>query len=566
MSTREQEHSIEQQKLQTVPYATQRGYEVVGEYEDRGIAGDVFEDRPGFQHLLRDAAGGKFDVIVTNEPSRLSRQGIIDFISTVVRPLRDAGVTLDSVSDGPQGWDDVVQIITLTVRQDRTSDEVCKMSRRVIGGMLEYAMEGQPLGGKPPYGMAVEYGDKVRKGRIKRVPVRLMPGDPRKVECVRLIFHLCGDRQFSLDMIARELFERGFPNPQGGRHWGRPTLRRILRNRKYVGDMTWNMNPEGKYNEVVEGAVKKLPRNRRGSRGPGAAENWVVLPGRNEAIIDRPLFERAQVRLARNRGRTSPAPNGGDYPLTGLLICGDCGCRLIGKNARGKRLYLCGKYHNDGRHACHGNGVMESRVLGAIVGKLQDVILNPENLQRLRDEVRRQEDEERRERPGRQAELERQIRDLAQKIDRGTERMALVDIDLMPEFAAKVRSWKEERARLTAQLDEVRKPTQARADLEEVIRVVEDQITRLRDAVVEGEPSLVRAVLREMVSKVEMHFEQVSHGKRNHSVFVRGIIHVRGMGQAEECSDLITAANRPDRFRLVPATGPSSHRRFDSVA
>ena len=43
-----------------------------------------------FQRLLRDAKAGQFDVIVTDEWSRLSRQDPVDFIAKVVKPLKDA--------------------------------------------------------------------------------------------------------------------------------------------------------------------------------------------------------------------------------------------------------------------------------------------------------------------------------------------------------------------------------------------------------------------------------------------------------------------------------------------
>jgi Resolvase, N terminal domain len=91
-STNKQEDSIEQQLGQVLQHCEKKGYAVVGEpYVDKGIAGDVFDKRPSLQKMLADARGGLFSVIVTDEWSRLSRQEPIEFISTVVKPLKDAG-------------------------------------------------------------------------------------------------------------------------------------------------------------------------------------------------------------------------------------------------------------------------------------------------------------------------------------------------------------------------------------------------------------------------------------------------------------------------------------------
>ncbi len=101
MSTDRQEDSVERQRAGVAPYAARQGYQHAGDYVDEGIAGDVFDKRPDFQRLLRDAAAGKFDVIAVDEPSRLSRQNPVELIEKVIAPLRRAGVKIDTVSKGP---------------------------------------------------------------------------------------------------------------------------------------------------------------------------------------------------------------------------------------------------------------------------------------------------------------------------------------------------------------------------------------------------------------------------------------------------------------------------------
>src|SRR5262249_29674321 len=99
-STDEQEQSIGRQRSQVAAYAAARRYRVVAEYVDEGVAGDVFGRRSGFQKLLAAAARHEFDVILVDEPSRLSRQNPIELIETVIAPLRRADVKIDTVSKG----------------------------------------------------------------------------------------------------------------------------------------------------------------------------------------------------------------------------------------------------------------------------------------------------------------------------------------------------------------------------------------------------------------------------------------------------------------------------------
>src|SRR5262245_1971051 len=96
MSTDEQEDSIDRQRANVLPYAGRKGYVLSDDltYADEGIAGDEFAKRAGLQRLLRDAAAGRFDVIVCDEISRLSRQKFTEFIARVAHPLEEAGVTV----------------------------------------------------------------------------------------------------------------------------------------------------------------------------------------------------------------------------------------------------------------------------------------------------------------------------------------------------------------------------------------------------------------------------------------------------------------------------------------
>src|SRR5262249_23604109 len=83
----DQANSFERQSSLVLPYLDRKQYALVDEYRI-AIPGDEIENHPEFIRLLRDARSRKFDVLVPDEPSRLSRQDPIRFIARIVDPLR----------------------------------------------------------------------------------------------------------------------------------------------------------------------------------------------------------------------------------------------------------------------------------------------------------------------------------------------------------------------------------------------------------------------------------------------------------------------------------------------
>lgn len=78
------------QRLELERVAQQRGWDIVGIYEDAGISGAKGRDkRPGFDRLLKDATRGKFDIVAAWSVDRLGRslQDLVAFLAE----LRDTG-------------------------------------------------------------------------------------------------------------------------------------------------------------------------------------------------------------------------------------------------------------------------------------------------------------------------------------------------------------------------------------------------------------------------------------------------------------------------------------------
>jgi DNA invertase Pin-like site-specific DNA recombinase len=553
MSTDKQEDSIERQRSQVEPYAQKNGFRLVAEYADPGIAGDEFDSRPGFQRLLKDAKAGKFRVILADELSRISRQEVIDFVTKVVYPLREAGVRLVTADLGPVAWDTVVDLILLTVRQGQSAEEPIKTSRRIITQMLQKARAGHYLGGPVPYGLAL--APDLARGKT------LVP-DGRKAEVVRLVFDLY-DRGHSLRSIAGELHQRGVAPPRGGRGWTASAVRTILRQRKYVGDWTWNVQRAGKYHRVTGGEIQRAgeaddqgKRRRRaragrpcgkrsgGHFGLNAPEDWVILPDTHEALISREQFARVQARLQSAKKVTTPHPDGGGFLLSRLLVCGHCGAFLLGHTQRGERLYCCGGYKAYGKDYCHRNQVREAPLVKAVLDLVRKTFLDPDALAALRAEMT--ELEKARRSDVNLGKLRRTLAQLEADIRKGDGRLVTLPEDRLPGLVQELRRLEGERDAVRAELHRAENESLT-ADLDTQVAEAEGYLWKLQEALQQQDAPLLRQLLREMVSRIELRWtHRRARNGQTASTLEGGTIYLR---------------RQEDGLQVVPCAGAQGRSR-----
>ncbi len=96
-------------------------------------------------------------------------------------------------------------------------------------------------------------------------------------------------------------------------------------------------------------------------------ENWFVVEGTHQPVIDTDTFQKAQRILSLNM---RAGAKGNVYPLGGILKCGECKKAMARKSARGKVYYGCRTYREKGKRFCKshsiGEGVLFNAVLEAI--------------------------------------------------------------------------------------------------------------------------------------------------------------------------------------------------------
>jgi DNA invertase Pin-like site-specific DNA recombinase len=531
MSTDRQEKSIPAQREAVRAYAKKHGYRIVREYVDEGISGDETEKRVQFQRM-RDDAGrlGDFRAVLCWDQDRFGRFDTLD-AGYWVKPFRDAGVWLETVAQGRIDWDDFAGRIVYAVQQEAKHSFLVDLSRVSIRGSLAAARLGQWNGGPPPYAYRVENK-------------RLVPGDPEEIEIVRWLFRTYAETTASLGELAARLNERGVPSP-GGTLWHKTTVQKILDSRAYLGEIIWGRRHEGKYHCIRRGEIEA--QRGRGRVLYHTREDWVIVPDAHEPLVERGIWEKAKRKRAENRHRKTPHKVK-EFLFTRLVYCSHCGWPMHGitnvqkdRDKRGRvrsgktytyRRYICGRYNAHGKAGCRCNTIPERQLRAVVQRKLFDEFLDPRNLAKLREEIGRQLKARRSGDPDRAARSRAALAELDRQIDAGTERYLTAPKALLPDLAAKIDGWKEQREGLRAELVALREEAGPEDFTEQVEKAI-GQLPRLREEFDCGDPARLREVIRQMVARIDCTFEYLPHGKDRHgrprfkSVLSRGLIHLR---------------------------------------
>ncbi|QDU18456.1 recombinase family protein [Urbifossiella limnaea] len=520
MSTDDQTGSPERQRSQVLPYCQRKGYEVVEVYQDLGMRGSD-SSRPQFQRLLQDAQKGKFDLIVVDEQSRLSRDDTVEYMATVVHPLRKVGVFVEVVDTGRRlTWDrdDLGGQLLAFLGQYKAADESHTLGRRTATGMARKACEGKLFVGRAAYG----YRYKLDAGG-NRVGLEPDADAPGKVEVVRRIFDGYANRDLSLMAVVAELNAFGVPSPHGRQQWGKNTVHNILTNHVYAGSYVWGKVKQGKFFRSDGGEIRPTQKKANKSERT-SSESWLVIPGQHEPLVLPELFDLVQQKLASNRSRTSPSRKKASYPLSQLLRCAHCGVPMYGtKQMSGgvkQAIYRCGSYFTQGR--CGPRTVNERVVIEQIAQVLQSRLLVPAERERLEAEVRRQAEQ----RSGPDEQTVKGLRMKQAKLDaniaKATDNLLLMDADLIPTMQAKIRQWKQERATAQEELDRATRQSPAGS----VAHVV-GKVEQLVEVMKAGDPALVRTVVREAIERIDLRFEAVKKAKLTRYPLSGGVVHLR---------------------------------------
>jgi len=482
MSTDRQEASIPQQRDALVAFAVKQGHEIVGEYVDEGISGDATHKRKGFQAMIRSAAGGGFDRILCWDQSRFGRFDSIEAGSWIM-PLRDAGVSLETMDGGVVDWTDFAGRITFAVAQEGKNAFLRDLSRSSLRGMAAKIRDGQGFfGGSTPYGYQRETAIVDRKKITALVP------DEITGPIVRRMFENYAAAGGSLYSVVEMLNAEGIPSPYGRPQWRRSSVRRVLTNPIYAGDIAWGRTMSGKYHaRIGDEIVARKPGQKPAKNVP------IVRRDAVPALVGRDLFDRAQELLSKRKKATRRP--GTVRPLSGLITCGCCGSPM---HADGPH-YRCSRGVDFGHGSrCGGSVVRGDAALEALAAGLQKNLLAPARLRAVKARLERLVETERKEAAtGDASPLERRIDDLDRQISEGIARIPLLPKSLVPEMAKGLDALRAQRDSLSRQREALGRAQEGdRLPVEARVAAALAAAYGLRDALQKEDPGILNNLLR----------------------------------------------------------------------
>ena len=274
------------------------------------VSGDTIDARPQMRQLLADVESGLYDAVICHDIDRLGRGGMRDQgrILETFKWSHTAIITPDKVYNLDADIDEeAVEFKTLSARY-----EYRMIKKRLARGREASVREGKFIGNTPPYGYE-RYKLQGQKGWSLR------PIEPQ-AQVVRDIYRWflgeTGER-IGVSLIVRRLNERGISGP-AGKDWTPTSVRGILANQEYAGFIRSKHRPSEKTME--DG---KLVEHRPRSAAP------LLFPGLHEPLITEEQSAQALALLANNKSRPGPKQVAMKNPLSGLVICDQCGRAMV---------------------------------------------------------------------------------------------------------------------------------------------------------------------------------------------------------------------------------------------
>lgn len=282
-------------------------WELYAVYADEGVTGTSTRKRVQFINMINDAYLHKFDLIITKEVSRFSRN-LLDTIA-YTRELKALGIGVIFMNDGFSSLDPDSEL-RLSIMGSIAQEESRKTSSRVKWGQSRQMERGVVFG--PSL-----LGYHVKDGK--------MTVCPEGAEIVRLIFYKYGVEKKGTSVIARELQQAGYKTCADSPIWNTSHIVKILHNEKYVGDLVQKKSITTDY----------LSHEKKINRGE---EPLIVIRDHHEPIIDRGLWDTVQMELQnRNKRNDRSSSHSTIHPMSGKIVCGECGARFVARYKKGSQ-------------------------------------------------------------------------------------------------------------------------------------------------------------------------------------------------------------------------------------
>lgn len=280
------------------------------------VSGETIAARPVMQQLLGEVEQGRWAGVLVMEIERLARGDTLDQ-GLVAQAFRYSGTRIITPAKTYNPNDEFdEEYFEFGLFMSRR--EYKMIHRRLQRGRLASVREGKYVGSRPPYGY--------QKVKLEREKGFTLEPVEEQAAVVRMIYRWYLDGvdgvRVGPTVIANKLTEMGIPPPRKGR-WSPSTVRDIVINPVYMGKIRWNWRP----------VVPTVSGGQRSFHRPRIAD-YQLVDGLHPPIIPEEDWQKAQRLMQNNRIPKTQRHRALKNPLSGLVICGNCGNRMVRKPYR----------------------------------------------------------------------------------------------------------------------------------------------------------------------------------------------------------------------------------------
>lgn len=353
-------------------------------YSDNGRTGTVF-DRPAWNRLMDDVRTGKIQCIVVRDLSRFGRDYVEtgNYLEKIFPALGTRFISVKENFDSSTGGS--IESLSVSLQNMVNAIYSRDISKKVSTALRAQMETGAFRNRNLPYGYlwnedkTAYVVDEEAAAVVRQIFEWKMQG----VSVYQMIDQLKAGGIESPERHKRKAGTRTGDNIQG-EGWCPSTIRGIMQNRAYVGEMIYGKSKTALY----KGLKKRLTEK----------DNWVVVSNAHPPIIPLEDFEVVERQMREDSShRETAMERSADIRaamvdlLDGKIFCADCGKRMYYKRQRicgckkttFRGVYDCSTHVRRGHDTCSSHlirqDVLNEKVFHAIRDQLQ-VALDYERL------------------------------------------------------------------------------------------------------------------------------------------------------------------------------------------
>ena len=369
--------SVINQKELLRNYVKNNNFNLVKEYVDDGYSGTDF-DRPAFKEMLEDIKNKKINCVIVKDLSRFGRDHVMTGYYTETF-FPENNVRFISISESVDTFKEQASNDSSTFII-ACNDYYSKQNSVKIRAVLnQKRLNGKFVGSLPSFGYMRDPEDKGH----------LIP-NPETDWIVKEIFKLRANGVGPTE-IANKLNEMKVPTPSGYKKtsyssqlidrdtWNITTVKKILSNRIYTGDMVQHVQTKVNYK-----SKKKITLDEK---------LWTIVENTHEALVDRETFNYVNILRKRKTRNYEIKTKREKRLLEGKLFCKECGNRLTVLYRKNLDYWSinCNRYSRDPvRGRCYSHFFPYNYLEKQILDKINNVVsklINELDLEELNNEI-----------------------------------------------------------------------------------------------------------------------------------------------------------------------------------